>query len=221
MSVFLNSTTLTGLYKSALTMLFQNEIGGNDATAFPISQPVSGAAAGNSGWTIGLAQPDFHTNSGAAQSLLVDALVASGNFTTSEAQNVGSVIVNSGTSATINFGTLTDGYGNPVTVASINKSLATIPAENVIVADANTEVTNVVNNTISFVANDITSSTYAAELTPGSSTFDPQAFLTLVDIQNQFTLSPGGAFNQLLNTGYVQFPGGSSFALNPTLPLGP
>ena len=216
----LSGSQLTGINLAALGVLLKNEVGGNIGQAYSVSPPLSGAAKGNSGWTVGITQLDFNTNSTAAQTLLSTALTRSGAYSASTSQQIAQAFVAAGTSPTVSL-------PSGVTLSQVNAALGTQAATAVINQNADQSTTGLINN-INSVVSQLTNSTVQQQLTPGNPNFNATAYLSLVDYANQFggISTPSGQYANsshpmfdYLNTGTATFPGGSPISSDPTQDL--
>jgi len=205
----LSGSQLTGIDLAALGVLLKNEVGSNVAQAYTVHQPISGTAQGNSGWTIGVTQLDFNTNPTGptgAQTLLENALFASGAYSQSQATQIAQAFTAAGTSSTVNLPT-------GVTKSAINSALSTAPAITVINQNADASVLALIGN-VDTAVSQLTNSATQAALTPGSSTFNASAYLALVDYANQFGGIDTPSTNNVhpmfdfLNGEVTDFPGG-------------
>ena len=140
----LNASGLTGVSLTALGMLIKNEVGGIVSQSYSVQPPVAGAAAGQSGWTIGVTQLDFNKNPTNASALLTQALVASGSFNRTDADNIANAFSAAGTSSNVTLPN-SSVNGNPITFKSINTALSSVNAENVINANAGTSVSGLLS----------------------------------------------------------------------------
>jgi hypothetical protein len=120
-----NTTFPTSLIGAAFSAVGMNEVSGNAANADRLTQPnPQSSSSAHSGWSIGFDQEDFAGNASVAQATLVAALTASGNFSPASAAQIAANLTAAGTSNSPTFTGITDNYGNPVTVQSINTALA-------------------------------------------------------------------------------------------------
>ena len=215
-NAILSGSQLTGINLAALGMLLKNEVGSNVANAYSVSQPVSGGARGNSGWTIGVTQLDFNTNGTNAQQLLSQSLLAANSSTyaaiyggTTLAAAIAQAFAAAGTSSNVDLPA-------GVTLQQINAALSTPPAEAVINQNADQSVLNLIGTgsapiqaNVAAAVEALTNPAVQTQLTPGSATFNATAYLALVDYANQFGgVSTTGPMFSLLNTGAANFPGG-------------
>lgn len=172
----LSGSQLVGINLAALGMLLKNEVGGKVAQSYSVSPPGSNGAQADSGWTIGVTQLDFNTNSGAAQALLENALEKSNVYDTLVAQQIAQAFTNAGTSSTVSLPT-------GVTLPDVEAALATPAAVAAINQNADQSTAVVIDN-VNSVVGQITNSAVRQALTPGSPAFNPTAYLALVDYAN-------------------------------------
>jgi hypothetical protein len=201
----------TSILQAAYQAVSNNEVGGNSSIADSIRPPLS---SGSSGWTIGFNQQDFNTNPTQAQATLEDALVASGDFDVTEADDIGSILTMLGTSGNANtlesylaVDDVDDIDGDPASFDSINAALQTdTAAESISQSSLNdftsafqTLQSNVFQSTslLSSVQSALTDSTYGALLK-----------IVLADYNNQYGgISSSGQMMQLLTTGSTSING--------------
>ena len=168
-----------------------------DTDAFAITSPVTGGNAGKSGWAIGMIQNDFTAARTTANTVLENALAASGNSQLAAASTgIAAALDNASSSQT-----MFDGYS----LDQINAALGTAGGEQSLIASAASGVAKICSEIAEFT-NNLTNASVVAALTPSNVAFNPTAYIALADYANQFGLNPDSTpFLELLNTGTTTF----------------
>jgi hypothetical protein len=204
------------LLSEVYNAISQNEVGRNATAAArnadSILPPLGGS--GTSGWTVGFDQEDFNTNSTVSQATLVAALVASGQFNTSNAQLIAKALTNAHTSNVVDFTGIFDVNGNPPSIASIDAALQSPDGANSIAQASMNNITTAYNALASNVFDNSSLASYVQNAL-ADPTQGPLLKIVLADYGNQYGITPGGQMMQLLTTGTATF-GGDEVSIDAT-----